>query len=435
MAENEPAPAKGKGWLKAIVGTVGGLLSGAVAMYATAAFNEVVKPAKPIANFKYDAKGNNVTFQNLSGTSQGWWDFGDGSGLEPVAGRKLVTHTYARSGDYSVKLSLQNILGEEAERSVTVHVDPAGTTTANGPPRVTSLEAEPVSPGGYAPATFKVVTKVQNAQLCVLDFGDDRPPEVLAEATAERLVTFKEPGGHVVKLVAINGKRLDTKSEIVNVEEAPTGTVSAMLTISDTASRAVSQQQGIELHADSPQTASDGYTITAVSIPATKQSLAVNGQTEVDLDPDAFGLKYARNLKLQLVDGGKAVQFTGEPGKDWRGREEPLKPVLLLLTEQARLAVKQDGLTSTTTLAMPAGKPTTADVAMPGVPSDWVDVKRQARLKMLDGDKVLWEGVLPSSVSFAVGKRICLLNVTAADGKVHLDLRDATPAGTPPAAN
>jgi PKD repeat protein len=434
MAEKEPAPAKGKGWLKTVLGTAGGLLSGAVAMYATAAFNEVVKPAKPIANFKYDAKGNALTFQNLSGTSQGWWDFGDGSALEAVAGRDRVTHTYPRSGDYSVKLSLQNILGEEAERSVTVHVDPAGTTAADGPPQVTSLEAEPVSPGAYAPATFKVVAKVQNAHLCVLDYGDDRPPEVLTEATAERLVTFKDPGGHVVKLVAINGKRLDTKSEIVNVEEAPTGTVSAMLTISDTAARVVSQQQGIELHADSPQAATSGYTITAVNVPATGQSLALNGQTEVDLDPVALGLKNARNLKLQLVNGGQAVQLTGEPGKDWKGREQPLK-VTLILTEHARQTVKQDGLTSTTTLALPAGKPSTADVAMPGVPSDWVDVKRQARLKMLDGDKVLWEGVLPRNVLFAVGKRICLLGVTAADGKVHLELRDTTTPTAPPAAN
>src|SRR5579871_2432740 len=120
MAEKEPAPKRG--WLKTIAGTVGGLLSGAAVMYLTAAFNQVVKPAKPVANFKYEFTGVTVRFQNLSGSGQGWWDFGDGSALEPVANRDAVTHTYARPGDYTVKLSLQNILGEESERSVTVHL-------------------------------------------------------------------------------------------------------------------------------------------------------------------------------------------------------------------------------------------------------------------------------------------------------------------------
>jgi PKD repeat protein len=430
MAEKESAPRRN--WWKTIVGTAGGLLSGAVAMYATAAFNEVVKPAKPVANFKYDTSGNSVRFQNLSGTGQGWWDFGDGSALEPVADRPTVTHTYNRAGDYTVKLSLQNILGEEADRSVSLHLDPA-SNTAGGPPKVASLEAESICPGAYAPATFKLIGKVQNAQLCLLDFGDERPPEILSGGDTERLVTFKEAGGHIVKLMAINGTQVDTKTEIVNVEEAPSGTVSAVLTINDSAARVVSQQRGIELHADNPQNASDGFLITDISIPAGEQSITLKGQTELDLDPVLLGLKNARNLKLQLQGGGKSVELTGDAGKDWRGRSQPLK-VTLVLTEQKRVTVTQDGLTSTTTLAMPAGQQSsTADVAMPAVPSDWIDIKRQARLKLLDGDKVLWEGVLPSSVSFANGKRTCLLAVTAANGKVHLDLRDTSPPITPSA--
>jgi PKD repeat protein len=430
MAVTETAPKRN--WVKTIVGTAGGLLSGAVAMYATAAFNQVVKPAKPVANFKYDCTGSAVRFQNLSGTGQGWWDFGDGSALEPVADRPTVTHTYARPGDYTVKLSVQNILSDEAERSVTVHIDPT-SNTADGPPKVASLEAEPVSPGAYAPATFKLVGKVQNAQLCLLDFGDERPPEVLSDANTERLVTFKDPGGHIVKLMAINGTRVDTKTEIVNVEEAPTGTISAVLTISDSAAKVVTQQRGIELHADVPQNASDGFAITDISIPAGEQSITLKGQSELELDPVLLGLKNATNLKLQLQNGGRSVELTGEAGKNWRGQPQPLK-VTLVLTEQKRVAVSQDGLTSTTTLAMPAAQqPSTADVALPSVPSDWIDIKRQAKLKLLDGEKVLWEGLLPSSVSFANGKRTCLVSVTASNGQVHLDLRDTAPAATPSA--
>jgi PKD repeat protein len=428
MADKEAAPQPG--WWKTIFGTVGGLLSGAVAMYATAAFNQVVKPAKPVANFKYDSSGSTVHFQNLSGTGDGWWDFGDGSALEPLANRGIVAHTYLRPGDYTVKLSVQNILGEEADRSVSVHVDPSGTST-DTPPKVATLDAEPVSPGAYAPATFKLVGKVQNAQLCLLDCGDERPPEILTGNAPERLVTFKEPGGHVVKLMAINGSQVDTKTEIVNVEESPSGTISAVLTISDAAARIISQQRGIELHADHPQNASDGFLITDLSVPTSEEPLTLKGQTELDINPLSIGQKNATNVKIVVLEGGKSVELTGDPGKDWRGRPLPLK-VTLVVTEQKRVAVKQDGLTSTTTLALPAGpQASTADVALPSVPSDWIDIKRVATLKLLDGDKTLWEGALPSSVSFSVGKRTCLMAVTAANGRVHLDLRDAVPISAP----
>jgi PKD repeat protein len=427
--EKEPAP-KLKGWLKTVVGTLGGLLSGAVAMYATAAFNQVVKPAKPVANFKYDAAGSSVTFQNLSGTGQGWWDFGDGSALEPLANRAVVTHKYTRAGDYAVKLSLQNILGEEAERSVVVHVDPAGAASADGPPQVASLQAEAISPGSFAPATFRLIGKVKNAQLCLLDFGDERPPEVLSGANADRLVTFKEAGGHIVKLTAINGPRVDTKTEIVNVEEAPTGTVSAELKISDTAHRLVSRERGIELHAGTPLPADDGFLITDVSVPTSGQPLAMQGQTELALDPATVGHKNARDLKLQILDGGKAVQLTGE-AKNWRGQPQPLK-LTLILTEQKREPVTQERDTSTM-LAVPIGKPSTASAALPSVPGDWVDIQRRASLRLTDGDKLLWQGQVPGSAAIAIGKRSCLLTVTAANGQVLLNLRDASAAA--PSAN
>jgi PKD repeat protein len=431
MAVEESAPKTN--WLKTAFGTVGGLLSGAVAMYATAAFNQVVKPAKPVANFKYDCSGNTVRFQNLSGSGQGWWDFGDGSALEPVAERNTVTHTYARAGDYTVKLSLQNILGEEADRSVSLHLDPAAGIAADGPPRVASLEADSVSQGAYAPATFKLVGNVQNAQLCLLDYGDERPPEVVSGPAVERLVTFKEAGGHIVKLMAINGALVDTKTEIVNVEEAPSGAISAVMTISDTASRLVSQQRGVELHADNPLNATDGFVITDVSIPAGELSITLKGQTELELDATLLGLKHASNLKLQLLDGGKAVQLTGDAGKDWRGRPQTLK-ITMVLTEQKRTTVTQTGLTSTTTLTLPSGnQPSTADLALPSVPSDWIDTRRQARLKLSVGDKAIWEGAIPGSASIAIGKRTCLLTVTAANGRVHLDLRDAAVGATPSA--
>ncbi len=82
MAE-EKAPSKIGGWLKAGITSVMGLCSGAVLMYVSPLVTNVVKPAKPLANFSQSVQGRTVTFQNRSsGASDGWWDFGDGSALE-----------------------------------------------------------------------------------------------------------------------------------------------------------------------------------------------------------------------------------------------------------------------------------------------------------------------------------------------------------------
>jgi hypothetical protein len=434
--EKEAAPKKG--WLKAILGTLGGLLSGAFVMYATAAFNQVVKPAKPLANFKYDFAGNTVRFQNLSGSSQGWWDFGDGTPLEPVADRDTVFHKYARPGDYTVKLTVQNILGDQSDRSVTVHLDASGADPSAAAPQAAALEAESVSPGAYAPATFKVVGKVQNAQLCLLDYGDERPPEIVNGTAAERLVTFKQPGGHAIKLIAINGTRVDTKTEIVNVEEAPSGTISAVLTISDTATRVTSGTRWLALYPGRSETASPDSLITGVSVkePGGQWLAMAPRATELELDPAALGMTTTRDLKLEIVNGGKAVQLSGESQTNWRGQPYAPEEVRLKLTEVKRQSVGQDGVTVSTTLAMPGGNQSSvAGVPLPGVPADWQDVKRLAKLRLADGDKTLWEGQVPASATFAVGKRSFFLTVTAdgAKGQLHLDLRDT--AAVAPAAN
>src|SRR5438128_1815112 len=82
-----------------------GPMSGAFMMYLSPLLDKVVKPAKPVANFAVDHQGTTVMFHNRSaGGSEGWWDFGDGSPLEPVlAGQEAVSHTYANPGAYIAK--------------------------------------------------------------------------------------------------------------------------------------------------------------------------------------------------------------------------------------------------------------------------------------------------------------------------------------------
>src|SRR5439155_904321 len=106
-------------------------------------------------------------------------------------------------------------------------------------PDIAMLEAIPVSPGEFAPATYHIRSKVQNAKACVWDFGDDRPLEILTDAleNQDRLVTFKEPGGYVIKLAAVNGNQGVQKSDIVNVQVPPNGTITAILSVTDQATR------------------------------------------------------------------------------------------------------------------------------------------------------------------------------------------------------
>ncbi|HSQ57094.1 MAG TPA: PKD domain-containing protein, partial [Gemmata sp.] len=116
------ASKKSGGWMKAaILGTVG-LGGGIAGTYATQVVNTVIKPTKPVANFSVATDGLAVTCQNQASGESGWWDFGDGTSLVPFTLDQPVTHTYAKPGSYTVKLTVRNFLGDENDRSVPVEV-------------------------------------------------------------------------------------------------------------------------------------------------------------------------------------------------------------------------------------------------------------------------------------------------------------------------
>jgi len=219
----QPAPAsKSSGWFKTILGIVMGLFSGAFMMYFSGIVNQVVKPAKPVANFEVQKDGLTVTFLNRSSQGEGWVDFGDGSSLEPIsASQEKVVHIYSAAGTYTAKVTLRNFLNDEHERSVPVHLEKG----PNDKPEVLSLEVAPVSPGSFAPATFRVTGKAKNAQLCVWNYDDEgpRPLEVASESPnqQDRLVTFTRPGTYTIKFAALSGKDSATKTVLVTVAPAP----------------------------------------------------------------------------------------------------------------------------------------------------------------------------------------------------------------------
>src|SRR3954447_14124612 len=96
------------GWIKTLFASLFALVSGAVIMYASPLVDRFIKPAKPLANFEVQAEGLKVVFHNRStGGLEGLWDFGDGTALEPfVPGQASITHTYAKPGQYTVKLTV-----------------------------------------------------------------------------------------------------------------------------------------------------------------------------------------------------------------------------------------------------------------------------------------------------------------------------------------
>jgi len=434
-----------KGWVKMVIGTIGGLLSGAAAMYVTPLVDKVVRPAKPVANFSYEKDGLKVRFQNLSQAGQGWWEFGDGSPLEPVSpDREFTTHVYPRSGEFTVKMSLRNLLGEENERTVAIKLDPPLTIENT---KVLNLEAIPVSAGSYAPATFRIVSKVNNAKLCVWDLGDDRPLEVSSDPGQEKLVTFQKPGGYVIKLAAVNGLQHDQKTEIVNVMEPPEGTITAMLTVSESGTSVTrSNRPATFASAFLPEhsepvfaferqlAAKPDHVFADVRMQTREGEIIRLGQrSQMILDPGMFQLQNIRNLLLTVSADRKSLRLSGEMIRTEEAAQGKVAlPSLALpveLVEERRSPAIKSGIPVATTLALPAnGQSSFASLVLPAPPSDWVDVQRKVRLEIRDDTTTLWqETKIPSSGFINYQKKRYMLSATKSGEQVRIDLQENTP--------
>jgi PKD repeat protein len=425
-------------------------------MYFTAVVDKAVKPARPVPNFKVDRDGLTVRFQNLSMGGSGWWEFGDGSPLEPVSSdQEFLSHTYPRPGDYLAKMSLTNLVGDEVERSVTIRIDIPGPT---GPPQIASLEATAVA-GSYAPATFHLVSKVNNAQVYVWDLGDDRPLEIVTDGAGnqERMVTFNKPGSYRVKLAAVNGTQHDEKIQTVAVLEPPANTVTAVLTVEDQGTQVKTRQRPHHFcqHV-SPQArdavfalderqlalADPGWIIRDVRVQgAGGHDVSLGGRTEMGLDTGALGLRHARNLRLKLAEDRRSVRLTGELVRDPAGNDT-MPPCLCLpvvLTEEKRAPAQPLVQNVTATLPLPAGGvPTAALIPLPRPRADWVDVNRKMHLELRDAGRVVWQDTqLAHAAPLTVQNRRFALTATprGAD-QVRVDLvEETTPAvAVPPAA-
>lgn len=405
-----------KSWFKTAIGAVAGLCSGAVIMYLTPLVNQVVKGETPLANFEARSDGLNVTFHNLSAgpkSLEGWWDFGDGSPLTPLTADQDVRHTYTRAGSYTAKLTVRTLLGEASDRSVTLQLD-AGTAE---PPRIVALDARPVTPGAQAPATFVIGTEVKNAEFAVWDLDQGRPLEVnpASPGRVERLVTFEKPGAYQIKLAAFNGQQHEEKLLPINVRPAPAGCLTAVLSVNDQATQVERHERRLSVSIFFPA----GQKGNSYSF---KHDVsAADGLKIVDAKASASqGSGQVRNLRLERDPSGKKVHVTGELMRN-SAKELPALMLPVVLKEERRKGATRVALPVMAPLTCPG----TAQLMLPPLPAGWESPKRQLKLELRDGQRVVWQdGRLPGRVALNLRNHRCVLTAVQTGDHIQLSLNE-----------
>lgn len=305
MSESNPQKKSG-GWLKAgIIGLLG-LGGGAAGTYATAVVDRVVKPPKPIANFSLTVDGLTLTCQNRATGDSGWWDFGDGTALEPFAPDTPVSHTYSKPGSYTVKLTVRNYIADENERSVPVEVG-GSALKDSAAPQITGFTIAPVGAASIAPATFRITAEVTNADHCIWDFGDGRV-EAGDSGKLDRMVTFDKPGTFAVELYAHAGKAAIKQSATVKLTAAPVGTLMAVLKVTDTGSSVtrVPRNDSVAIPGRTGKNPPSNFS---------KVIQARAGFTIAEAAPLNPAVAGARNLKVAIASDKRSLTVSG----DWAG--------------------------------------------------------------------------------------------------------------------
>lgn len=408
------------GWLKAGITSVLGLVSGAALMSLTPLVHNAVKPAKPVANFAFQTQGLMVTFQNRSqGGNQGWWDFGDGSALEPFSSSQdTVVHTYHRPGVYPAKLSLRNLLGEENERNVSVVLDGAAIPV----PVIETFQVVPIRPDCTAPATFRILSKVKNAQTGVLALGDDRPLEFLADPAAaqDRLVTYKEPGYYTIKLVALNGKQTAEKSETVFVNLGETGQPTATLQVIYEAVQVERLERTYNVPVAFPPKCQENVFPFQVE---QKAELGFEVRS-ARLGKLTEGRHFKAPPKVEIAADKTRAWLTGElvkPGNLWQRHAPPPAvgiPVTLWQEKRSPATLRpaepmMANLTVPTSLLLP----------LPPLAANWELHKRQLILQVHEGKQLVWQDTkLPAQANLRLQNRPCRLTAVEVGNQVKIDL-------------
>lgn len=139
------------------------------------------------------------------------WYFGDGSIAkwqnDGTAFQNVLVHTYEKSGEYTITLSVLNRGGYSAEMQKTVKIIPAEPVAL----------VPPVSGSGIAPYTFELQNGVMYADSVkwniksVVDEKESPVAEFFAKADARKSFTFETPGDYLLYLTAYGAGAKDGK--------------------------------------------------------------------------------------------------------------------------------------------------------------------------------------------------------------------------------
>jgi hypothetical protein len=371
-APHPAPPAKKHGWFKAGILGVLGLVGGTVGTYFTQVVDNVIKPTKPVANFAVAADGLNLTCQNHSTGESGWWDYGDGTPLEPFEPEKPAAHAYAKPGNYSVKLTVRNFLGDENERTVPVEVK-AGAKDAP-PPAIAAFTVQPVSAVSVAPATFRVTADVANAGACVWDYGDGRV-EVTDGGKIDRLVTFEKPGVFAVSLVAHNGKQGAKQSGQVKVEAPRDGTTMVVLKVTDSGTKLDRLQttESVAIHVPDKAATNFSKTVNA------RAGFTIAEATLADAPASV------KNVKVQVSADKRSATVTGDWAGDLKATNKAAggSDVLVRVKmAQERTLAQAPAVTMVTGMFNTSGQLLRADLPLPPAPAGVAGAKRDFQLEV-----------------------------------------------------
>jgi PKD repeat protein len=421
MSEEKPAGVKSTigGWIKAGVTSIVGLASGAFIMYLTPVVNNAIKPARPVANFATQATGLAVEFNNRStGGIQGWWDFGDGSALEPFDPKSdIVKHAYAKPGSYNVKLTLANLIGEESDRTAPVALDPGSLPK----PEIALFKLIPLDPRERAPCTYRLVSQVKNASFSILSVGDNRPMEVIEDpVNHERYVTYNEMGAFTVRLAAVNGKQLVEQTETIYVGGNDVGDTLAKLLVTYDVVKVAHHERTWRMYCTWPADAKDN------AAPFRKEHIAEQGYVIVKAElvnkdePNA-----PRKLKLEIAPDKKKVILTGEMMKPTGASTLPSSALVKVELESQATPQKIDrgGVTMAVNLN------SAMEIPMQPLEPGWQVVRKQVSLQLWDGGRKVWEGSQAvASVPVILRGQTCYVTVTPQSDSMVLRV-DAAPVG------
>ena len=376
-----PAKKSGFGVFKAALGGFAGLATGVIGVYATAIVDKVAKPGKPIADFSVKADGMNVNVQNRATGQSGWWDFGDGSSLEPFEPEKDVVHTFAKPGHYAVKLTVRNFLMEENDRSVPVDLTASKALIG---PTITDFTLESIGGAATAPAMFRMRGEVKNADSVIWDLGGEKIEVTDSPGVFEKLFVIENPGPVQIQMIGLAGKVPVKKMSVVNVLAPANGAFSVSLKVTDTGTQGERKEFPETVSVPIPAKdakpverilkAQPGYTIAEAKLGAVKSTAMKNLKVEIAAD------KQSAKLTGDWASTGDAAQKAS-------GGAEVMVP-LILVQEKAKTTTRPMDLSATFSaeggfvMQNTANPVRSAIVQLPTVPAGMTNSTRKLQLEI-----------------------------------------------------